>query len=229
MEHRSSARCRAGLAAIIAVAALAAPIVAPPPGVGDQPNDLTISASRDRVTYGGATAISGRLKTGLVRTGVLVTLQANPAPYSGGFQDVGTTTTDSQGRYRFDDVGPEQSTRYRVRTTLPSATSAELLVEVRFKVALRLSDSTPRRGQRVTFSGTVGPEHDGRLVYFQRRTASGNWRTFKRTVLKDAGSEFSKYARKVKIRRSGTYRAKVFHDSDHVDGTSRPKRTIVIG
>jgi hypothetical protein len=102
------------------------------------------------------------------------------------------------------------------------------LVEVRFKVALRLSDRTPLRGQRVRFFGTVAPEHDGRLIAIQRRTAAGNWRTVKRTVLKDAGSEFSSFRKRVKIRRDGVYRAKVFHDADHVDGASRPKLVDVI-
>jgi hypothetical protein len=104
-----------------------------------------------------------------------------------------------------------------------------VVVQVRIKVVLRLSDRTPVRGQRVTFSGTASPEHDGRLVYIQRRTRTGNWRTIRRTVLKDAGSEFSTFRKGIRIRRDSTYRAKVFHDSDHADGTSRRKRANVIG
>jgi hypothetical protein len=153
--------------------------------------------------------VSGRLKKGPVRAAVPVTLQENPAPFAGGFTDVATSATDADGRYRFEDVQPELNTRYRTRTAVPDATSAELLVEVRIKVVLRLSDRTPLRGQLVTFSGTASPEHDGRLVFIQRRTRTGNWKTVRRTVLRDAGSEFSTFSKQIRVRRDTTYRAKV--------------------
>jgi hypothetical protein len=218
----------ATLAVLVVLALLAsAPAAqgAPAPTAGP----LTISASPNTITFGRATTVSGRLKKGAVKTPVPVTLQENPAPFTGGFTDVSTTTTDTDGKYSFTDVRPEQNTRYRTRTAVPDATSAELLVEVRIKVVLRLSDRTPLRGQLVTFSGTASPEHDGRLVYIQRRTRTGNWRTVRRTVLKDAGSEYSKFSKRIRVRRDTTYRAKVFHDSDHADGTSRRKRANVVG
>jgi hypothetical protein len=217
----------ATLAVLLVFAFLASPPAAqsaPPPTSGQ----LTISASPNPITFGGATTVSGRLKKGAVKAPVPVTLQENPAPFTG-FKDVATTTTDAEGKYSFTGVRPEQNTRYRTRTAIPDATSAELLVEVRIKVVLRLSDRTPQRGQLVTFSGTASPEHDGRIVYIQRRTSTGNWRTVRRTVLKDAGSEFSRFSKRIRVRRDTTYRAKVFHDSDHADGTSRRKRANVVG
>jgi hypothetical protein len=218
----------ATLALLVALAFLvAAPAaqVTPPPVKGE----LTISASRDVITLGRTTTVLGRLKKTTVRSGVPVILQENPAPYDGGWRDLATTTTEPSGRYGFDDVQPELNTRYRTKVAVPETISAELLVEVRMKVVLRLSDRTPLRGQIVTFSGTTAPEHDGRLVYIQRRTRTGNWRTVKRTVLKDAGSEFSRFTRNIRVRRDATYRAKVYHDADHADGTSRRKRANVIG
>jgi hypothetical protein len=214
-----------GVLAVLALLASQPAAQDPPPTSGQ----LTISASPNPITFGRATTVSGRLKKGAVKAAVPVTLQENPAPFTAGFQNVATTATDTDGKYSFTDVQPEQNTRYRTKTAVPDATSAELLVEVRIKVVLRLSDRTPLRGQRVTFSGTASPEHDGRLVYIQRRTRTGNWRTVRRTVLKDAGSEFSTFSRGIRIRRDTTYRAKVFHDSDHADGTSRRKRANVVG
>ena len=85
--------------------------------------------------------------------------------------------------------------------------------------------TTVRRGRRVSFSGTVAPEHDGRPVYIQRRKG-GRWATVKQAALKDAGSEFSKFSTRVRVRRSATYRAKVFRDADHLAGASR-KVTVV--
>jgi hypothetical protein len=218
----------ATLAVLVALAFLASAPAAQdgPPATAGQ---LTISASPSPITFGRATTVSGRLKKGAVKAPVPVTLQENPAPFTGGFKDVATTTTDTEGKYSFTDVRPEQNTRYRTRTAVPDATSAELLVEVRIKVILRLSDRTPLRGQLVTFSGTASPEHDGRLVYIQRRTSTGNWRTVRRTVLKDAGSEFSRFSKRIRVRRDTTYRARVFHDSDHADGTSRRRRANVVG
>ena len=94
------------------------------------------------------------------------------------------------------------------------------------KVTLRTNKATVARGRRVRFSGTVAPEHDGRAVFIQLKKR-GVWKTVKGTVLKDAGSEFSKFSKKIRVRRSGTYRAKVFHDSDHLDGTSNKTRVNV--
>ncbi len=188
--------------------------------------ELTISAEDRRLTYGRRTTIRGRLK-GTLKAGVPVNLQHNPAPYTGGPQTVATATTSTSGRYSFRNVEPDRHTRYRVVSTVPQATSKEVLVEVRIKVVLRLDDRTPRRGQRVRFYGTAAPEHDGRLVYIQRRNAAGRWRTAKRTVLEDAGDELSIFSKRIRVRRKGTYRALVFHDSDHRDSTSRPKRARV--
>jgi hypothetical protein len=91
---------------------------------------------------------------------------------------------------------------------------------------LHLSDRTPRRGQRVRFYGTAAPEHDGRAVYIQKLTATG-WRGVTHTFLKDAGTELSKYSKRIRVRRNGTYRARVYHRLDHADGTSRSRRAIV--
>jgi hypothetical protein len=167
-------------------------------------------------------AVSGKLKG--AKAGITVTLQKKPAPYSGAFKDVTTTTTQTNGDYRFSGIGAPLNTRYRaIAATAPPTVSPEVLLSVRIKVVLRLSDYTPRAGQRVRFYGTAAPEHDGRLAYIQRRTSTGRWRTVAMTGLLDAGTDFSKFRRRIRVRRDGTYRVRVFHDSDHADGTSRTK------
>jgi hypothetical protein len=210
----------------VVAGALVVPLVAqgaPAPVTGE----LTIGAGDSPITYGRATAVSGRLKGTALKAGVLVTLQELPFPYSGGWQDAATTTTDKQGDYSFTGVRPDLTTRYRTTTAVPQATSKEVTVEVRIRVTLRLSDSTPRRRQRVRFYGTAAPEHDGLVVHIQRRSITGRWKTVRRTVLKDAGDEFSRYSKRIRVRRDGTYRARVFHDRDHLDGTSRAKQAFV--
>jgi hypothetical protein len=207
----------------MAAALAAAPgQAAKPPAAGN----LTIGAAPNPIVYNASTVISGKLK-GKVKSSIPVALVGNEAPYTGGYDPVATTTTDGNGDYRFTGVRPLLNTRYHVSTVVPPETSADVLVQVRIKVVLRLSDSTPRKGQRVRFYGTAAPDHDGRLVYIQRQSSTGKWRTLARTALKDAGTEFSKFSRRMRVRRSATYRARVFHDSDHADGTSRTKHATV--
>jgi hypothetical protein len=199
-------------------------------GAGAAPvlkGDLTISADDNPILYGRSAGISGRLKNTTLKAAIPVTLQEKPYPYTGGYKDVDTQTTSSTGSYSFDAVSPLEDTRYRVVTAPPKAVSPELLLKVRIKVVLRLGDRTPRRGQRVRFHGTAASEHDGRTVYIQRRSSTGSWRTVKTAILQDAGTELSTFSTRIQVRRNGTYRARVFHDANHEDGTSRHKRARV--
>ena len=51
-------------------------------------------------------------------------------------------------------------------------------------ITLKLSDRTPKRGQRVRFSGQLCPEHDSTAVELQRKTSSG-WKKVASPVLAD--------------------------------------------
>lgn len=229
MSDYQSKRGQSRRFVLLAVALPLAAALAAVPGQAAKPpaaGNLTIGAVPNPIVYNASTVISGKLK-GKLNSSIAVALVGNEAPYTGGYDPVATTTTDGNGDYRFTGVRPLLNTRYHVSTVVPPETSADVLVQVRIKVVLRLSDSTPRKGQRVRFYGTAAPEHDGRLVYIQRQSSTGKWRTLARTALKDAGTEFSKFSRRMRVRRSATYRARVFHDSDHADGTSRPKHATV--
>lgn len=212
------------LIALAGVSLLAVPLVAhalkPPGGSG-----LTVSAEPNPITLGQATTISGKLR-GPLKAGAVVTLQDNPAPYTRGFRDVATTTTAKNGAYTFGGIRPTLNTRYRTMTPGP-VTSSELLVPVRIKVTLRLSDQTPRAGRRVRFFGRVAPEHDGRGVRIQRQTRTGSWKTVARTRLRDAGTARSRYSRRIRLKRDAVYRARVLGDSDHATGTSGAKSVDV--
>jgi hypothetical protein len=214
-----------GLAAAV-LAALVLPL-ATSAAKSPKSDDLTIAVKPNPVIFGQKVTVSGKLK-GTLHSAVPVTLQEKPAPFTDDFEAVATATTATNGDYSFGGVKPSLNTRYRVVTTLaPPAASVEVLVPVQIKVVLRLSDYTPVAGQRVRFHGTAAPQHDGRLVYIQRQTATGKWRTVARTALRDAGTDFSKFSRSMRVRRDSTYRARVFHDADHADGTSRVKRAYV--
>jgi hypothetical protein len=116
----------------------------------------------------------------------------------------------------------------RVGADRVAARSADLLVRVRPLVGFRVSDTTPRAGQRVRFRGTVRPPHDGSVVSIQRKRADGRFVTVARTRLRDAGDVYSRYGRRLRVRRTGTYRVRIAGHADHAAGFSR-ERTLTVG
>jgi hypothetical protein len=186
---------------------------------------VTLQASANPVTFSRPLTLSGSVKG--ARAGVVVTLESR-APTATAYAPVGTATTDQKGDYTFSPR-PRANTVYRVTAaTAPPVQSAELLVRVSPLVGLRVSDTTPRAGQRVRFRGTVRPPHDGRLVAIQRKGADGKFVTVARTRLRDAGDEFSRYGRRVRVRSTGVYRTRVTGHDDHATGFSR-ERTLTVG
>src|SRR5947209_3035324 len=105
---------------------LVAPALGKP---GPMPSSVTIGASTNPIVVGSPTLISGQA-IGKKAGGASVDLQAEPAG-SSSFSKVSTTTADSTGHYSFK-VSPRENTTYRVMAkTAPSATSSNLLVNVR--------------------------------------------------------------------------------------------------
>jgi hypothetical protein len=190
---------------------------------------VTLAATSAQVTFGTPVAFAGRLTGAKTIAGETVALQADVAPFEGTYADVATVVTDASGNWAATH-SPTALTRYRAQArTSPPAESATADVGVRVRVTRRVSDATPSRGERVRLSGLVAPAHDGAKARIQRRTASG-WRTVATTTLLDAGTDVSRYAKRVKVRRTGTYRVRVpAPDADHLRGTSRPRKLTVGG
>jgi hypothetical protein len=206
---------------VISAAALAA-LVAPSAQGAPPPQTLTMSASATTVKFGGTVTLSGKLAGGKFDT-KNVTVRQDPFPIDG-FANAGNATTNATGDWSLA-VTPTANTRYQARSG--KADSPAVDVMVRPAISLKLSDRTPKRGQRVRFSGTLCPEHDGVAIALQRRTATG-WRTVAKPVLADvAGATCSSYARSLRVRRDGAYRARFLGDADHVAGNSRLRRAGV--
>jgi len=192
---------------------------------------LSIAATARTVTVGKTVTISGTL-TGSGNAGQTVTLEQNPAPFAG-YRSTGlSATTDAAGNYSII-VSPLLTTNYHVVTGRGrnALTSPEVAVRSRVKVTLRIGDRTPRKGKRVSFSGTVLTGHDGKVARIQRRTASG-WRTVASATLVAAtpfgSTTRSQYATRVRITRSGRYRVRVAPaDGDHIAGNSAVKSVVV--
>jgi hypothetical protein len=215
------------LATCAATAPLAASAAKPPKPPSGGSRALTIAAKPSLITFGSTAVVSGRL-TGSNHGNRPVGLQRNPWPFRAFGKTVAVTRTQSNGSYSFR-VRPARHTRYRTVTPDPATIydillrSPEVLILVRLRVGIRLSDSTPRRGQRVRFFGSVAPKHNGRKVFVQRRRRDGRWRTVARTVTRNARGNRSRYSKRVRIRRNGTYRVRVRGHADHRTGTSRSR------
>lgn len=134
-----------------------------------------------------------------------------------------TATTSPNGQFSFP-VKPGVSTQYRVvAQASPNVTSGPRLISVRIRIGVIVSDTTPRAGSLVRFSGSVLPAHDGRTALIQRRSSTGSFVTVARTTLRDAGDARSTYNRRIRVRADGVYRVKVAGDADHVNGFSRTR------
>lgn len=206
------------LAGVAALVAMVVPADAQKPTA----DTLSITADRSIVKFGGSVTLSGKL-TGSKVSGRNVRVEQDPFPL-GSFDNAGSATTNAAGDWSLV-VKPTATTRYRAGSG--KADSPTLDVAVRPSVTLRLSDRTPRRGRKVRFSGKVCPEHDTVAILLQRRGKSG-WRTVASPVLADVpGATCSSYARRLRVRRDGAYRARFPGDADHAAGNSRVRRADV--
>jgi hypothetical protein len=222
---RQGAALTVGLGLAVAPVALAAKPPKPPKGS----YAVSIGAAPTTVVFGRATQLSGFL-AGPTVAGVTVRLEQDTTlPLGDKFTPTGmTTTTAANGAYSFAGVKPGVNSDYRaVAQTSPSTTSPVQLVNVRPLVGFKLSTSTPRRGARVRFSGSVLPAHNGLTVAIQRRSSTGSWVTVARSTLVAAGTTQSTYSKRLVIRRNGVFRVKLPAHADHVTGYSRTRSIVV--
>jgi len=207
----SAALATLALIPVAADAAKPAKPAKPPKPTGK----LTLAATPNPVKYRRLVTLSGRLN-GANNAGQVVSVLADPFPYAV-FTGVAAPTTTATGDYSVN-VKPLKNTRYQARQGAEQ--SGIVTVLVRPAVSLRLSDYTPKVGQRVRYSGRVCPQHDGSTLAIQRRYSTG-YRTVRRTNLRDIpGSTCSSYRRTFRVYRDGRYRAVIGTHADHAAGIS---------
>jgi len=180
--------------------------------------NVSLRADPGAVRFGASVVLSGKVAGN--PSGMTIKLEQAPYPYAAFVATPAQTTTDGQGNFRLS-VAPQKHTRYRVvAMASPPATSDPVEVRTSLAVSRTVSDSTPRRGQRVRFSGTVRPAHDGAAVQLQRRGADGVFRTVARTRTVHATTAQSAYRVSVVVRKSAVFRVRVTGDADHDAGLS---------
>ncbi|HEX6654141.1 MAG TPA: hypothetical protein VF072_15455 [Thermoleophilaceae bacterium] len=186
------------------------------------PGALSIAADHASVKFGAGVVLSGKL-TGANVASRTVRVQDDVYPLNS-FNNTGSATTNATGDWSLA-VKPTANTRYRANVGKTNSPTVDVLV--RPAITLRLSDKTPKRGQRVRFSGKLCPEHDSTAIELQRKTSSG-WKKVASPVLADIpGATCSKYSVRKRVRRSGSYRAHFNADADHAAGNSPRRRATV--
>ena len=211
------------LPCLLAAGAVLAPVATsaaqkPPKPPGQQ--GVTLQPSAAQVTF--TQPLTSKVSVKGVKAPVNVTLQRRPST-SRTWSDVETKATDAKGDTAFISR-PRRNDYYRaIARTTPEQISPESLVKVAPLVGFRVSDSTPRAGSRVRFSGTVRPSHNGRRVYVQRKVGTGAFVTIRKTTLGKATSTSSKYSLRVRVRTAATYRVRILGHTDHAMGISRER------
>jgi hypothetical protein len=194
-----------------------------------QPLGLSLAANPNPVRPGGRTLISGTL-SGTGNAERQVVLQSNPFPYTQGFQNASDVhLTNGDGSFFFPILSVSLNTQYRVvLPNQPQVGSPIVSVGVAPKVSVKAKRvRRTRRGAIYRFSGRVTPAHDGSQIAVQR-LRRGAWVTVSSTVAKHRSSKSSRYSKRVRLRRGGTFR--VFagtNDGDHVESASRSVRLRV--
>ncbi|HEY2569861.1 MAG TPA: hypothetical protein VGI27_00225, partial [Solirubrobacteraceae bacterium] len=185
------------------------------------PLSVQLAGVPNPVVFGNPFLVEGHL-SGTGAANHEIVLQANPYPYLGGLKVVGNPeVTDSSGGFSFPFVGLLENAQLRVVTVGKPEVASPVVVE---SVAVRVSFHA-RRARRRGYTylyGTVAPAEVGALVGFQL-LQPGKSVNEGGTVVKAGTATVSRFARTVRIRHAGVYRALVkVSDGAHVSNYSEP-------
>ncbi len=191
-----------------------------------QPLGVTLAATPNPVSVGGATTLGGAL-TGTGNGNRQVLLQSNPWPYTQGFVTTGNAqvTNATTGAFAFPVIGVPVNTQYRVlMASRPEVVSPVVVVGAAVKVTRRVRVSRGLRSARIRFRGRLTPAVDGQQVLIQR-LRKGIWVTRAQTVARHAGAGFSRYSKRIRVRRGGRFRV-VLNDASgkYTPSASRSRR-----
>src|SRR4051812_21724985 len=187
-----------------------------------QPLGVTLAATPNPVPWGAGTTLAGTL-SGTGNANRAVVLQANPFPYTQGFANAANPQlTNAQGGFSFALLSVALNTQYRVlMTDRPAVVSPIVSVGVAVRVSTHVRRQRLRRGLRVRFSGTLRPARDGAQFAIQKLT-KGTWRNIAGGITHHGSPGFSRYAKRVRIRHSGTFRVFMgISDGNYVSNVGR--------
>jgi hypothetical protein len=186
-----------------------------------QPLGLSLNAAPNPIRPNAKTLIAGVL-SGTGNGDRRIVLQSNPFPFTQGFQNASDQhLTNADGTFSFPVLAVPVTTQYRVvLPNVPEVQSPIVTVGVQPSVSLSVKRI---RGNTFRFRGKIRPAHDGAGIVVQR-LVNGAWVNVKHGGghARAARGDVSKFSKRLRIRRSGTYR--VFagtNNGANVDSASR--------
>lgn len=193
------------------------------------PQSLSLVAAPSPVSFGGSATLTGAL-AGTGGGDRKIQVQQEAFPFTSGFANVGNPiVTAADGSFSAPVVGLAVNTQFRVVTTDGKAlTSPAVMLGVSPVVRTAVSTTRPRRGSLVRFAGSVTPRWVPAQVAIQKRATDGRWITVAGTITHAFGATKAKYAKRIRVRRGGTYRVFVgLIDSRYAPSTGREIRLRV--
>jgi hypothetical protein len=153
--------------------------------------------------------ISGQL-TGTGSGHAKVTLLTRPFPFTGPFAPLGNpVVSTADGTYVFSFTAAGITSQMQIRAaTNPPFTTPTMTLPVASLISMHLTRHV-RRGHLARVSGSVLPAQDGLIVKIQKRDRSGLFHTVAHTNLRHKNAGRSVYSRRLRIKRTGTYRTVV--------------------
>jgi hypothetical protein len=131
---------------------------------------LTINSSADPVPYGQPVTLEGNVVG--VPAGTPVTLMSHPRDHVQALSAVASSKTlDASGTYRFTVPSATSNTVYKVVSG--SVSSAQLFQGVKYILNAGVSATSVQSFTPITFSGTVTPAREGKIVYLERENLYG--------------------------------------------------------
>ena len=194
------------------------------PASAQDPSPL-VNFSVRNVLPGAPVAVTGTLVNGAADAGRQVQLYERRAPFPGTWAVLQEATAGADGSYSFSVV-PVRKAYYSIvapaTATAGREASPGLLVTVRRKISIKVSDRTPRKNQLLRFSGFISPSYPvgpGAVATLQRRDKNGAFNNVKAALLKAAG-QFTSYRVRVRVKSAGVYRVAVPSSTYYGSGAS---------
>jgi hypothetical protein len=169
-----------------------------------QPLGLTLAAAPNPVGFGQPTVLAGTL-SGTGNADRQIQLESNPFPYTQGFAPASNVQlTNAQGAFAFPLLSVAINTQYRVLIpNRPEIASPIVSLGVAPRIATYVSTTRVHTGRIVRFFGTVRPVKSGAFAIQNLRGT--RWVTVAGGITHASG-DVSRYAKRVHIRRGGSYR-----------------------
>ncbi|HEX6457505.1 MAG TPA: hypothetical protein VF032_01195 [Thermoleophilaceae bacterium] len=155
--------------------------------------------------------------------GQTVVLYASTFPFTA-WTPVATLTTDFEGYFTYHQTITQNTTYRAIWQTAAPVQSKDRLVKLPMKLQhFRASRTRVKRKSLVTFTGTGAPAHPGATIDLQQADRHGRFRTVSHTL----SSSASTFRLRLRVRRSGVYRALFPGDGMFGIAASRPVRVTV--